>query len=370
MKNTNASARKFRNRVTQHTMLTLLDHIPDGLLHCEATDLHRILPGPTLIQLNGRRPQPLFVSVLLHGNETSGLTAIQSILEKHHQQELPRALSIFFGNVSAAREGKRHLDDQPDYNRVWPCAGFDDDCEGNTAEHQMMRQIVGIMKEQNVFASIDVHNNTGLNPHYGCINKLDSRFFHLATQFSRTVVHFVRPKGVQSMAFSDFCPAVTVECGKADQPHGAAHAAEFINTCLHLSELPTHSIAAHDMDLFHTVVTVSVPDHVSINFNGNDIHDESSADIRFLPDLDHLNFHELATGIPLAYLRPDLHDIPLSVIDEKGDDVKDRYFQIHAGELRTARDVMPSMFTLDTDVIRQDCLGYLMERIDWQSSQT
>jgi len=30
--------------------------------------------------------------------------------------------------------------------------------------------------------------------------------------------------------------------------------------------------------------------------------------------------------------------------------------------LRTTRALMPSMFTLDERVIRQDCLGYLMER--------
>lgn len=351
-------------------MLNLLDHIPDGLLDCDATDLHRVIDGPTLLQLDGRRPRPLFVSVLLHGNETTGLTAIQSLLKKYQTQDLPRALSIFFGNVHAAREGKRHLEGQPDFNRIWPCAGFDEGCEGDTAEHQMMRQVVDTLREQNVFASIDVHNNTGLNPHYGCINKLDSRFFHLATQFSRTVVYFIRPQGVQSMAFADICPAVTVECGKPDQPHGAAHAADFINTCLHLSDLPTHPMAAHDMDLFHTVATVKVPEDISFNFLGNDASTEHTADIRFLPDLDHLNFHELAASFALAYLPPEQREIPLSVTDENGNDVTPRFFKIDSGELHTVRDVMPSMFTLDTDVIRQDCLCYLMERVDWQSSQS
>ena len=350
-------------------MLNILDHIPDGLLSCDAKDLHRILNGPTLIQLDGRRPRPLFVSVLLHGNESTGLTAIQFLLEKYQTQELPRALSIFIGNVSAAAEGQRHLQGQPDYNRIWPCTGFDGDCEGNTVEHQMMRQLVDILREANVFASIDVHNNTGLNPHYGCINKLDSRFFHLATLFSRTVVYFIRPKGVQSMAMADLCPAVTVECGKPDQPHGAAHAADFINTCLHLSELPSHDVAAHDMDLFHTVATVKVPDEIRFNFQGNDVNAERTADIHFLPDLDHLNFHELATGITLGYVNNDhLHgqtEIPLQVIDENGGDVTSRYFRLDGGELRTTREVMPSMFTLDAKVIRQDCLGYLMERMDW-----
>ena len=53
-----------------------------------------------------------------------------------------------------------------------------------------------------MFASIDIHNNTGLNPHYGCVNRLDPPFLHLATLFSRIVVYFKRPLGVQSAAFA------------------------------------------------------------------------------------------------------------------------------------------------------------------------
>lgn len=346
-------------------MLTLLDHIPDGLLQCQAQELHRILPGPTLIQLPGRRMQPLFVSVLLHGNETTGLSAIQSLLAKYQLQELPRELCIFIGNVTAAEQGQRHLPTQLDYNRIWPYP--DDTCMGKTPDQKMMRQIVDIMRERNVFASIDVHNNTGLNPHYGCINKLEPRFFHLATQFSRTVVYFTRPKGVQSLAFSDLCPAVTVECGKPDQPNGTAHAAEFIHACLNLSELPSHPVAAHDMDLYHTVATVSVPEHIQIHFDGENGDEIQQDEIRFLSDLDHLNFHELAAGINLGFVNPAQTDIPLQVIDEQGEDVTQRFFRVHEGQLQTAREVMPSMFTLDTEVIRQDCLGYLMERMDWQS---
>ena len=345
-------------------MLTFLDHIPDGLLSCSASGLQAILPGPTLIQLPGRRPRPLFVSVLLHGNETTGLAAIQSLLDKYRDKQLPREVCIFIGNVTAAAQGKRHLDGQPDYNRVWPCTGFADECAGNTEEHRMMRQIVDHMHQRDVFASIDVHNNTGLNPHYGCINKLDNRFFHLATQFSRTVVYFIRPTGVQSMAFADICPAVTVECGKPDQPHGAAHAADFINSCLSLAEIPAHDIASHDMDLFHTVATVSVPEHIRIFFDGDDDRRVPSRDeIHFRPDLDHLNFHELDADITLGYVHPQLNTLPLQVIDEQGNAVAARYFRVHDGKLVTTREVMPSMFTLDETVIRQDCLGYLMERM-------
>jgi hypothetical protein len=340
-------------------MLNVIDHIPEGFVDCPAEDLHQLLPGPTLIHLDGRRKEPLFVSVLLHGNEPTGLNAIQALLKKTTGHTLPRALSIFVGNISAAKEGRRHLDDQPDYNRIWP---YDEDTEssqGETPEHAMMKEIVNIMRGKNIFASIDVHNNTGLNPHYGCINKLETAFFHLATQFSRTVVYFILPKGVQSMAFAEICPSVTVECGKPDQDYGTKHALEFIEGCLHLSAIPEHPIASHDIDLFHTVARVSVPEHLSIGFG-----EEIKAQLRFISDLDHLNFRELPPGTRLGEFTIPDNNTPLSVINENGEDMTDLYFTFENNELCTKRSVMPSMFTLNTEIIRQDCLGYLMERVD------
>jgi succinylglutamate desuccinylase len=332
-------------------MLTILEHIPEGLLDATAQELHQLLPGPALIHLPGRRPQPLFVSILLHGNEDTGLRAVQSILRQYHERELPRALSLFIGNISAAREGLRRLDNQPDYNRVWP--GAEDD---GTPEHAMMRQVLEEMRSRNVFASIDIHNNTGLNPHYGCVNRLDQRFFHVATLFSRIVVYFIRPTGVQSAALAELCPAVTIECGKAGTPEGDEHAARFIEACLHLSEFPVHAVPKQDMDLFHTVAIVKVPPGVRFGFGATDL------DICFRDDLDYLNFRELPIGTGFGSIASP--HFRLEIWDEDGNDVGDRFFDHSTGEIRTRRRLMPSMLTKDERVIRQDCLCYLMERLE------
>ena len=169
-----------------------------------------MLPGPSLIHLPGRRPEPLLVSVLQHGNEVTGWLALRALLQKYADRELPRALSIFIGNVRAARYNQRFLDDQPDYNRIWRIPAD----RPATPEHAMMQRVVDEMRARKVFASVDVDNTTGLNPHYTCVNRLDHRFFHLATLFSRTVVYFIRPDTVQSLAFANLCPAVTAECGQ------------------------------------------------------------------------------------------------------------------------------------------------------------
>jgi succinylglutamate desuccinylase len=350
-------------------MLKIIDHIPEGLLTCSATTLYQVLSQPTLIHLSGRRSAPLFVSVLLHGNETSGLYALQKLLKKYQQKPLPRALSVFIGNVQAARYSQRRLDTQPDYNRVWPGQQNITQQLPLSPEQKMMREIIDALASENIFASIDIHNNTGRNPHYACINRLESDFFHLATLFSRTVVYFTRPDNVQSMAFSVLCPAVTIECGKPEQPHGAEHALEFIDTCLHLNAFPAHDIAKHDIDLFHTVAIVKIPRDISISFdeaqNISGLDQYMAKTIYFSQDLDHLNFHELSTGTSIAHYHATEKKMPLIVTDENGNDASTRFFTLRNGEICTAREIMPSMFTLDADIIHQDCLGYLMERLNW-----
>lgn len=336
-------------------LLNEIDNLPAGLLELDAGQLHAALGGPTLIHLKGRRSPPLFVSVLMHGNETTGWEAIRRVLKDYlveGELDLPRDLSLFIANTSAAAEGMRHLPGQPDFNRVWP--GGDAE-QGDEA--RIMRQVVDSMAEREIFAAVDIHNNTGINPHYGCINVLEHEALHLATLFSRTVVYFVRPRGVASMALAALGPSVTLECGKVGQGAGVSHAVEYLDACLHLSELPKHAVAEHDVDLFHTVAIVRVASEVAFGFGDNGYA------LDFNADLDRLNFRELPIGTSLGrVLSEDV--LPLDVRDEEDRSVTDRYFEVEQGRLKTRLPVMPSMLSCDSTVIRQDCLCYLMERYD------
>jgi succinylglutamate desuccinylase len=335
-------------------MLTELNYLPDKFLETEARDLHKILPTPTLIHLSGRREQPLFVSILLHGNEDTGLIAVQALLQKFEDKSLPRSLSLFIGNVEAAQAGLRRLKNQPDYNRIWS-----HNVEKLLPEQEMTKEVVAIMARRNVFASIDIHNNTGLNPHYACINKLDDTFLHLATLFSRIVVYFTSPKGVQSAAFAELCPSVTLECGKPGLTSGVEHASGFVEAALNLSQFPTHPVPHHDLDLFHTVATVKVPDGISLGVN------DDSSQLNLISDIDHYNFRELTPDTCLAKIK-EVDSFPVEAWDETGNDIARHYFKINEGKLSTQRSVMPAMLTRDVNIIRQDCLCYLMERMrDW-----
>ncbi len=303
------------------------------------------------MMLPGQQQEYLFVSVLLHGNETTGWEAVRELLIKFRERTLPRALCLFIGNVAAAKEAHRHLPGQHDFNRIWK--GSDD-----TPEHRLAQQVMAILRELDLFAAVDVHNNTGKNPHYACINRLENHFMHLATLFSRTVVYFTKPDSVMSMAMSALCPAITVECGQPGSLQGARHVLEFLDACLHLSEFPVHPVTPQDVDLFHTVATVKIPPGLSLGF-GNE-----QADLNLLPDIDRFNFNELPAGTAFGQVKS-AEIRPFEVIDEQGREVSARFFEVNGRWIQTRTPVMPSMLTLDREIINQDCFCYLMERLHW-----
>lgn len=334
-------------------MLDIFDRVPDGLLDLESNQLWQLLNRPTLIHIEGDRQPALFVSILLHGNETTSWLAMRELLRKYQHQKLPRSLSLFIGNIEGTRYRLRHLDNQPDYNRIWQIE------EGSEAlpEQIMAQKVIREMRSRGVFASIDIHNNTGRNPHYGCIPSLDKHSLHLARLFDKTVVHYTSPKTLQSCAFSEFCPAIVLECGQPDRPEGTNHALAYVETCLHLDSfdrLPDDAIA--DIDLFHTVAIVKIPHEINFSFTG-----EPDDDITFPNEMDCLNFCELPIG--KSFGKAKTARAYLSAVSENGEEKSDRYFQIQNGEILLQTSVMPSMITLNRNIIRQDCLCYLMERL-------
>ena len=114
-------------------------------------------------------------------------------------------------------------------------------------------------------------------------------------------------------------------------------------------------MATGDIDLFHTVAQVKVPEDVSFGFPPGE------ADILLSPELERFNFRELPRGTALGQVDAP-NDVRLDVRDERGRNVTGRYFFVEDGELRLQLPVMPSMLTRNEAVIRQDCLCYLMER--------
>lgn len=329
-------------------MLEEYNEIPAGFLDVKIENLHQVLAKPSLIHLKGKNPQPLFICTLLHGNETTGLYAIQQLLGEYAAKELPRSLSIFIGNIKAAEAGVRRLDEQVDYNRVWPGTH-----QHYLAEAHMMKQITEIMEQKQVWASIDLHNNTGKNPHYACINKLDKEFLVLADLFSKTLVYFTTPVGVQSAAFAKICPSVTLECGLSGDSSGIDHVHQYLQRVLELEDLNQPLEA--NLNLFHTVARVKIPEGYSFGF-------EDDATINLLPEIENYNFRELEKGTAIARVEPDSSAF-LQAFDDDEREVGRDFFEYENDKILIKKPIMPAMLTMNTQVIRQDCLCYLMERI-------
>ena len=335
--------------------LTLVEGFPDRLLDAAATDLWRHLAGPTLFRVAGRTDSikggPVFVSVLLHGNEDSGWRAVQAVLRRHRGAPLPRPLMLFVGNIEAAKANMRTLPQQEDFNRAWPGTPNPD-----TPLAQLMREVVEIVRREAPFASIDIHNNSGHNPHYACVNSFDETHLHLARLFGRTVDYFEKPLGVQSGALAKVCPAVTVECGRIGEATSVAHAAGLIEAALALRRFPDHPVPDGDLDLMRTFAIIKVPPDASFSFDGSD------ADFRFRADLDRLNFSVLEPGAVFGGVgnggRRRLDVLPANDLV-----LADQYFEYADGEIVLAQRAIPAMLTVDPSAVRLDCLGYLMHRI-------
>ncbi|NTW55025.1 MAG: succinylglutamate desuccinylase [Chlorobaculum sp.] len=324
--------------------------LPDGFIDAPVERLGAILPGPALIRIEGEPGPPLFVSILLHGNETTGFDAMQRLLAGYDAPHrlLPRPMLLFVGNVAAAVQGLRKLDGQADYNRIWHDERY--------PEHRLAREVLAEVAKAAPLAAIDLHNNTGKNPHYGCVNRLDDATLSLARRFSRTIVWFTEPHEVISIALSRICPSVTLECGVSGNAAGTSHVENYLLHCLELSAEALLTPPPNYLnDLFHTTARIIVPEGRRVEFGAC----LDSADICLRDDLETLNFERVPEGAELGRYRDDVS--PLVVIDNEERDVTDRYLSFSDQRILTKLPVVPSMFTRDVRVIMQDCLGYIME---------
>ncbi len=328
-------------------MLNEMTHIPDALLKAKADELVDILGAPTLFHLNGINKQPLFICTLLHGNETTGFYAIQRLLKKYRNTPLPRSISLFIGNIAAAKENQRRLSSQDDYNRIWPGSHHSD-----STEKDMMKTVTHIMAKKKPFASIDIHNNTGKNPHYGCINILNPHGLVLASKFSDIAVYFTDPKGVQSSAFSDFCPSVVLECGQASDKSGEDHAFSYLETILKLDNLSLFN--SNNLMLYHTIARVTIPKTTSIG--------HSTDDVVLNTQLEEKNFFQIQPGTEFASINSNKERL-IIVNSESHEDITEEYIERRGDKLLFKKTITLAMFTSQEKAIRQDCVCYFMEEL-------
>lgn len=329
--------------------LNILNELPEVLRTCSVEKLHKHLGGPTLIHLNYGKKQSISLSTLLHGNEHSGFYAIQEILNNIEQGNISTNYNIilFIGNTEAAMNNVRHLEDRPDFNRIWS----HEDCD----EAKVATEVVQYLSKLDLFCNVDIHNNTGKNPFYACINKTDESFLALADFFFENIVYFTEPHEVQSMALAKLCPSVTLEAGRSNEEAGIKVLIEKITTLLSLEEL-TLTKKVSEISVYHTIARLRVDDDAMVNFDQNP---ELNADLSFIKDLDELNFKTIPENTFIGYIN---NHQKLWLESKPLENCFDEFFEIKDNQIFTKKVIIPAMLTQNIDVMKSDCLGYVMER--------
>lgn len=327
--------------------LRTLERWPAGLEHVAAPELQQRLGGPTLIDVGGDAEPPLFVSVLLHGNETSGWDGLRRLIGHAIAADRPlrRRLVVLIGNVAAAADGMRTLPGQQDFNRIWHGA------EG--PEGELAAAIKQALSHRHLFAAVDLHNNTGQNPHYAVLTDLSRDNLGLAYLFDDKAVHVRQPDTVFTRWFAGRAPAVTLELGPVGDARCADRAYDYLARLLELNSIPDPDMAR--LSVYRAQARVYVPDGVAFSFAGDGL----DTPLVLTGGLEAVNFHRLPAGTEFAATALPA-DRALQIRDVADAAVTDLYLRAHDGRLLLRQPVVPAMYTTDPMVVRQDCLCYFM----------
>jgi hypothetical protein len=312
------------------------------------------LRKPTLIKIPGTDPNPRarFVSALLHGNEDSGYRAVLGMLRTG--EHYPFDLWVFIGNVRAAHQegwfAHRYLDGQEDFNRTW----------GLNAPTTRMRRcsdaVFEILRELDLEAAIDIHNNTGLNPYYAITPEPTQEALQLAAAMADTILRWPLRAHTLMEVLSPVCPAVSVETGLPAIEDNHAYAASALRRFLRITSF--EDPVPGPQRVFEMQHRIIVREEVRFAFGG--VLTEEM-DLVLHPGMDHYNFGMLLAGTELGVV-PEGAGMPLLCTDMRGRETTDRFFAVKNRSLIVTEDITPVMLTTTVQQTRRDCFFYIARR--------
>jgi hypothetical protein len=316
-------------------------------------DFLRALAGPTWIQIAGRdRSRTRAVSTLLHGNEPSGLRAVHSWLRAGSTPAVDTV--VFIGAVEAALEspgfGHRALPGRRDLNRC-----FHPPWDGD--EGRLAQRALELLHKVAPEALIDIHNTTGHSPSYGVAPRNGAAERALTSLFAKRLVHnSLSLRAIVEATCDDF-PSVTIECGRAGDPVADAIARAGLERFLGADQVDGERAP---LDLLVDPVRVGVRAGAVVAFGPER---NSAADLTVAEDVDRHNFETLAPGTEIGWTGEG-PSWPLEAHGADGEEVSRELFSLGDGVIRTRRDLIPIMMTVDPAIAASDCLFYAVRRAE------
>ena len=319
--------------------LTLRDSIGRDELECEAKNLHALLENPTIFDLSNGYPAS-FISVLLHGNEVTGWDAIRRYISTQDMSKPCNSMVLYVGNVEAAATNQRLLAQQMDFNRIW--------CGGNRPEHEHAEKVVGYLREIKPRFALDIHNNSGLNPHYSVITHATIDCLFHARKFSDIALLAPKPHSVITRRLNELCPSITIEVGLSGEQDSLDRTLEYLD---YVANNDASTIERpNDLSVFRTIASMQIESSGSANFC-------TFPDLN--ADLQRLNFSLVPAG---TYLTKTLNDDwTIKVYDNDDNDETQRYLDVNHSQVRFQQSVFMAMFTLNKQNAYQDCVCYFLE---------
>ncbi|GGA87605.1 hypothetical protein GCM10011369_32100 [Neiella marina] len=322
---------------------------PDDIAACVDSFLQQ-LQQPTLIVQQGRDTtrNRLFVT-LLHGNEPSGLTAIQRWLQSAQQ---PAVNCYFFiGAVEAARHDPhfsvRHFAELRDLNRCF--YGPFDDVPGKIAE-----QLLTLMTEIEPEAVLDVHNTSGSGPSFAVSFSACPKHIALASLFTERLLLTETRLGALMELTSEHRPIVTIECGGAIDPQSARVAWEGLKRFAsdnQVLEEPPHD---WNMEVLSDPIRITLTADAHIAYAEQPCHE---ADITLPPDVEHFNFGRLQPGTVMAHLKTAGLNCIVAT-DSAGRNRTNELFEVREHHLMNRIGLKFFMITSNPVIAKSDCLCY------------
>ena len=149
---------------------------------------------------------------------------------------------------------------------------------------------------------------------------------------------------------------MVLECGQSGEVEGIQHAKDYLETVLTLPAIPSGH--PENLNIFHTVASVTVPKHISF-----DTH--SGSDVMLYQSLEEMNFDQLPESMPFAEIKSS-GSMPFLVSNESDEDVTEEFFEILENTVILKNSIVLSMYTTQKAAIQQDCLCYFMEHLRLQ----
>ena len=312
------------------------------------------LAGPTAIWIDGIEPtRTRAVVTLLHGNEPSGLFAIHSIL-KAGELPLTNLLLIIVSVEAALLEPRfryRAYPRERDMNRSFNPPHYD---SAGRLAFSVLNRIDDAKNDTQLEAVLDVHNTSGKSPSFAVATAEQRSHEILAALFTQRLVITDLRLGSLMEQSTETCPFVTIECGGAQEPESHALAEQGLRTFIHSQNLFELDHAV-DMDLYHDPVRLELEQRLTLAFADAPV---LGVDLTMLDQVDQFNFKLVPAGTQIGWIRDAEVIKHLRVVDARGDNRFDHYFEICGNRLQTRATQKLFMVTTRPDIALSDCLLY------------